>query len=111
MRQYHQRRRLRNPIPNARYAQRSVLPCLLLGDQHLSHRARSIAAFLQVPRQFPKPSFHPLRLDALHRLAIHPGCPAIAADRLPGGFQNVCSPHLVAQRIKSKVWRSLRFRM
>ena len=28
-----------------------ILPCLLLGNQHLPHRARSIAAFLQVPRQ------------------------------------------------------------
>ena len=30
-------------------------------------------------RKFSKPSVHPEFLDAPYRLAIHPGCPAVAA--------------------------------
>ena len=64
---------MRYPVPNAWYAQRSHLPCLLLWDQHLPHRARSISAFLQVPRQFPKPPLYSPLLDVLHRFAVHSG--------------------------------------
>ena len=56
--QHERCRRLRDSIPHARYAQRSVLPGLLLGNQHLPHRLRAVGAGLQVPRQFPEPLPH-----------------------------------------------------
>ena len=63
-RQYQRRRRLRHPVSETRYAQRPELPTL------------------QVPRQCPQPPVHPLRLDVRDRLAVHPGCAAVATDGL-----------------------------
>ena len=59
-RQHQHRRRLRYPVPQARYAQWPKLPTLLLRDEDLPNRSRPISPFLQVPRQCPQPPVHPL---------------------------------------------------
>ena len=86
-------------------------PRLLLRDQHLPHRLRSVGVLLQFARQSPEPPVHASFLDALERLAVHPAGPAVAADRLPGDSQHVLSPHLVAQRVEPEARISLRFHM
>ena len=63
----------------------------------------------QQPRQCPQPPVNPERLDARDRFAVHPGRPAVAADRLPGDREHVVAPHLVAQRVEPEARSFLRF--
>ena len=110
-RQHQHRRRLRHPVPYARNAQGPKLPALLLGNENLSNRIRPAGPRLQVPRQFPKPPVHTVRLDVRDRLAVHPGRTAVAAHFPPGNRQYIVAPYLVAQRVEPKARRFLRFRM
>ncbi len=108
-RQHQQRRRLRHPIPQTRNAQCPILPALFLRNPHPPNRLRPVGPFLQLPRQSPKPPLHAPRLNVRHRLAVHPGRPAIAADLAPGNCQHIVAPHL--QRMEPMARSFLRFRM
>ena len=111
-RRQHQRcRRLRHPVSDARNAQGPKLPALLLRDENLTNRFGPVGPLLQVPRQFPEPPLHAVRLDVGHRLTVHPGRTAVTAHVLPGDGQHIGTPHLVAQRVEAETRRFLRFRM
>ena len=110
-RQHQHRRRLRNPVPQAWNAQGTELPRLLLRDEHLSHRTRLVGAFLQVPRQFPDPAFHSVRLDVRDRDTIHACRSAVAPGQRPCRQQEVLPPYLVDKGVKSPPGFFLRFRM
>ena len=110
-RQHQHRRRLHHPVPETRNAQRSELPALLLRDEDLPNRTRTVGPLLQVPRQCSQPPVHPERLDVRHRLAVHPGRAAVATHGLPGDHEHVVAPHLVAQRVEPEARSFLRFRM
>ena len=104
-------RRLRNPIPQARYAQGTELPWLLLRDQHLAHRSRLVGALPQIPRQFPDRTLHPVRLDVRDRHIIHSSRPTVAPDQPPCLQQEVLPPYLVDKGMKAPIRFFLRFRM
>ena len=76
---HEQGRRLRHPIPNAGNAQGPKLTGLFLRNQYLPHRFRCEGAAPRIPRQFPGPMLHAIRLDVHKVLSIHPGRAAIAA--------------------------------
>ena len=70
-------RRLRHPVPQTRNAQRTEFTALLLRNENLPNRLRSVSPRLQVPRQYFQPAIHPERLDVRNRLAVNTGSPAI----------------------------------
>ena len=51
---------------------------MLLRDENLPNRSRSVGPRLQVPRQYSQPSIHPERLDVRHRLAVNTSSAAVA---------------------------------
>ena len=108
---HEQGRCLHHPIPYAGDAQWPELAGLLLRDQNLPHRLRCVGPVLQIPRQFPKPAPHAVRLDVREGLSVHPGSPAVSADALPGFREKVLAPHLVDQRVETPVGFFLSFRM
>ena len=83
-------------MPNGR-----SLPAPSSGSEP-SHRLRCVGPF-PIPRQFPKPTPHAVRLDVREGLSVHPGGPAVAADPPPGLREKVLAPHLVDQRVKTPV--------
>jgi len=102
---------LRHPVPHSRYTQRPGLAGLFLRDQNLSHRLWRVGPFPQVPRQFPEPPLHAVRLDIAEALPVDPGLTAIAAGQSPGLQKKVLPPNLVAQGMKAPSGFFLRFHM
>ena len=109
--QYKHGRCLRHPVPHGWYTQRPELAGLFLRDQDLAHRLRRIGPFPQIPRQFPEPSLHTVRLDVTEALPVDPGLAAVAASQSPGLPEKVLPPHLVAQGMKAPSGFFLRFCM
>ena len=83
-------RSLRHPVPNAGDAQRPEAVGLLLRYQDLTNRFRPAGLFPKLPRQFPEPSPHTLRLDLRERLPADPGRAAVPANHGLGHVPN-CS--------------------
>ncbi len=100
-RQHKHGRRLRHPVPDARYPQRSERPGLFLRDQYLTHRLRLVSPVPQIPRQFPKPALYAMQFDRRKTLAIDPRRPAVMANLPPGFGKKILAPNLVAQRMKA----------
>ena len=109
--QHQHRRRLRNPIPQAWNAQWTELPRLFLRDEHPAHRIRLVGAIPQVPRQFPDPTLHSVRLDILDRHTIHSCRSAVAPDDPPRLQEEILPPYLVDEGVKAPVRFFLRFRV
>ena len=59
-------------------------------------RATGVAAY-QLPRQFPKPAPHAIRLNVRKALSVRPGSAVAATDPPPGFGEKVLAPHLVDQ--------------
>ena len=102
---------LRYPVSYAGNAQWPELAGLLLRDENLPHRLRCVRPILQIPRQFPEPAPHAIRLDVCEGLPIHPGRATIAAGLPPGFGEKVLAPHLVDQRVEAQLGFFLSFRM
>ena len=99
------------PGPVCRNAQRPELAGLFLRDQDLSHRFWLVGPFPQIPRQFPEPLVHTLRRDVHELFPVDPGRAAIVVDPVPGFIEEIHSPDLVGEGVKTAVGFFLRFRM
>ena len=72
-------------------------------------RATGVAAY-QLPRQFPKPAPHAIRLNVRKALSVRPGSAVVATDPPPGFGEKVLAPHLVDRRVETPVGFFLSFR-
>ena len=61
------------------------------------------AAASQLPRQFPKPAPHAIRLNVRKTLSVRPGSAVVATDPPPSFAEKVLAPHLVDQRVETPV--------
>ena len=106
------RRRHHDTILDPRDSERSGPPWLArFGYMDPPDSFRAIPFRPKFFRQFVQPPFLSVLLDVLERLSIDACCSTIGLAKTVGVIDHIGSIHLVVQRIKAVVGRSLRFGM
>ena len=94
--QHQHRRRLRNPIPQARYAQGTELPRLLLRNEHLTHRFRLRRCHPSGPATVPRPTDStPCASTSATVTPSTPAAPPLRRTSPPRLQEEIQPPHLV----------------
>src|ERR1700691_3857393 len=76
-----------------------------------SDRVRSVSLLPERKRQFAQPSLHPIRLDGLEVLTVHPRRALVGAALGIGVRQNVVAADLVVEDVEAVAGFCLRFRV
>ena len=104
--EYEFRGRLRDPILDGGNAQRAFA-AVRFRNHDPKHRFGPIPSFDQLTSQLGEEPFPAARFDIVEPDAVDPGRSAVGFHQGVGVGQDVCSTHLVVQRIETEVRLSL----